>query len=349
VRAVLPAVEPVGEEGRREGMARGAPPAREERADYGSLVRVGELLDPVPGPGEVLVEVAAAGLNRADLLQVRGLYPPPPGESAVPGMEAAGRITALGPGVSGWQPGARVMALLGGGGQAERVAVPAGQLMRLPEELSFEQGAALPEAGLTAWTNLVAEGHLAAGETVLVTGASGGMGSFAAQLARELGARVLAAARNRERLERLRDFGIEELVTEGEGLAAEVRARTGGRGADLVLDLVGGRLLPGHLAALRPRGRLVLLGLLAGERAELDLSLVLGRRLMVIGSVLRPRPRAEKAELVAGFASFALPRLARGALLAVVDRVLPLSAAAAAYEVLARGEPFGKILLSTAG
>jgi putative PIG3 family NAD(P)H quinone oxidoreductase len=312
------------------------------------VVRVGELPDPVPGAGEVLVEVAAAGLNRADLLQLRGQYPPPPGESEVPGMEAAGRIMAAGPGVTGWAPGTRVMALLGGGGQAERVAVPTGQLVRLPDELTVEEGGALPEAALTAWTNLVVEGRLQPGETVLVTGASGGMGSFAAQLARELGARVLAAARNRERLERLRAFGIDDLLTEGEGLAAEVRERTAGRGADLVFDLVGGRLLNGHLAALRRGGRLVLLGLLAGDRAEVDLALVLGRRLAVIGSTLRSRSRQEKAELVAGFAAFALPRLARGALRPVVDRVVPLARAAAAYEALERGEPFGKILLSTA-
>jgi putative PIG3 family NAD(P)H quinone oxidoreductase len=333
MRAVLPAGEPGA------GTAAGSAEV---------LPRVGELPDPVAAAGEVLVEVEAAGLNRADLLQLRGLYPPPPGESAVPGLECAGRIAALGPGVAGWQRGARVMALLGGGGQAERVAVPVGQLMPLPEELTFEAGAAIPEAALTGWTNLVAEGRLRSGETVLVTGASGGMGSFAAQLARELGARVLAAARNRERLERLRDFGIEELVTEGDDLAAEVHRRTAGRGADLVFDLVGGRLLAGHLAALRQGGRLVLLGLLAGDRADVDLSLVLRRRLMVIGSVLRARPRSEKAELVASFASFALPLLARGALRAVVDRVVPLAEAAAAYAALAQGEPFGKILLSTA-
>jgi NADPH:quinone reductase len=309
---------------------------------------VGELPDPVARPGEVVIAVEAAGLNRADLLQLAGQYPPPAGESEVPGLECAGQIAAMGGGVERWKVGSRVMALLAGGGHATRVAVPAGQLMPLPENLSFVEGAALPEAGLTAWTNLVAEGGLVAGEAVLVTGASGGVGSFAVQLARELGARVIAAARNRARLERLRELGVEELVADDETLAARVREATGGRGVDLVLDLVGGARLGEHLTALKTGGRLVLVGLLAGGSAQLELGPIMRRRLRIIGSVLRARSRDEKARLIAGFGAFAVPRLRGGRLRPVVDKVLPLDQAAQAYAAMADGGSFGKIVLKTA-
>jgi putative PIG3 family NAD(P)H quinone oxidoreductase len=307
--------------------------------------RVGDLPDPVPGPGEVLVAVEAAGINHADVMQLRGQYPPPPGESDVPGLECAGVVLEGEPGTP-WQPGVRVMALLGGGGHATRVAIPTGQLMPLPDNLSFVEGGALPEAALTAWTNLVVEGGLQAGETVLVTGATGGMGSFAVQLARELGGRVLAAGRNRERLELLRELGIKEVCLEGANLVGQIREATGGRGVDLVLELTGGADTASHLAALAPRGRLVMVGLVGGRKAEVDFGLVLRNRLHVIGSVLRARPREEKARLVAGFASFALPRLRDGRLRPVVDRVIPLERAAEAYQALERGGAFGKIVMS---
>jgi len=300
------------------------------------MPRVGDLPDPVPGPGEVLVEVEAAGINHAELLQIRGHYPPPPGESDVPGLECAGRVVGRGD---------RVMALLGGGGHATRVAVPAGQLMPLPDNLSFEEGAAIPEAGLTAWTNLVVEGELQAGEIVLITGATGGMGSFAVQLARELGARVLAAGRNPGRLEQLRELGVKEICVAGSDLAKQVREATGGRGVDLVFDLVGGASINAHLGALRDGGRLVLIGLLGGRKVEVDLGAVLSRRLRIVGSVLRPRPRAEKAGLVEAFAAFALPRLRDGRLKPVVEKVIPFERAAEAYQALDRGGAFGKIVL----
>ncbi|MBW8876264.1 MAG: NAD(P)H-quinone oxidoreductase [Acidobacteria bacterium] len=309
------------------------------------IPRVGDLPDPAPGQGEVLVAVEAAGINHADLHQLRGAYPPPPGESDVPGLECAG-VVLEGEMGSPWQPGVRVMALLGGGGHATRVAIPTGQLMPLPDNLSFVEGGAIPEAALTAWVNLVVEGGLQAGETVLVTGATGGMGSFAVQLARELGARVLAAGRSRERLELLRGLGIEEVCLEGANLPGQVREATGGRGVDLVLDFTGGPETAGHLAALAPRGRLVVVGLVGGRRGEVDFGLVLSHRLHVIGSVLRARPREEKARLVADFAAFALPRLRDGRLRPVVDRVIPLERAAEAYQALERGGAFGKIVLS---
>lgn len=306
--------------------------------------RIGDLPDPVPGPGEVLVAVEAAGLNHADLLQLRGQYPPPSGESNVPGLECAGRV--VGREVPGlWQPGARVMALLGGGGHATLAAIPAGQLMVLPDNLTYEEGAAIAEAGLTAWTNLVAEGELQAGESVLVTGATGGMGSFVVQLARELGARVLAAGRDPGRMEQLRELGVEEICVSGSNLARQVREATGGRGVDLVIDLVGGPSINSHLGALRNGGRLVLLGLLGGSKVEVDLGVILGRNLRILGSTLRPRPRAEKARLVEAFAAFALPRLKDGRLRPVVDRVVPFERAPEAYKALERGGVFGKIVL----
>ena len=315
--------------------------------------RLGDLPEPAISPSEVLVAVRAAGLNRADLLQLRGLYPPPPGESEVPGLECAGVVEAVGAEVDGFRPGDRVMALLAGGGQAQKAAVPAGQLLPLPENLSFEEGAALPEACLTAWTNLVAEGGLEAGEAVLVTGANGGVGTMAVQIARELGARVLAAGRSRGRLAPLRELGAEALLIDEPGLARAVRDRTGrpergperGGGADLVLDLVGGALLAEHLAALRDRGRLILVGLMAGSRGELDLGEVLRRRLTLRGSVLRSRSRAEKADLVAAFAAFGVPRLADGRLRPVVDRVFALGEIADAYRALEQGGVTGKVVV----
>jgi putative PIG3 family NAD(P)H quinone oxidoreductase len=315
-----------------------------DRGARSAAPRLGDLPDPAPGPGEVLVKIEAAGLNHADLHQLRGTYPPPPGESDVPGLECAGRVAGSeAPGL--WQPGARVMALTGGGAHATLAAIPTGQLMAVPDNLSAIEAAAVPEAGLTAWTNLVAEGGLQAGESVLITGATGGMGSFAVQLARELGARVLAAGRDRDRLEQLRDLGVEEICLEGNHLAQQVREATGGRGVDLVFDLVGGTALNAHLGALRPEGRLVLIGLLGGNNVEVNLGMVLSRRLRITGSVLRPRSRQEKAHLVSDFAAFALPRLKDGRLRPVVDRVLPFERAPEGYKALETGGGvFGKIV-----
>ena len=306
--------------------------------------RLVEAAEPRPGQGEVLVGVRATALNRADLLQLRGLYPPPPGEPEAPGLECAGEVLELGDWVAGWAPGDRVMALLGGGGHAERVAVPAGQLMPVPEGLSWAEAAAIPEAALTAWTNLVAEGALAAGETVLVTGASGGVGSFTVQLAKRLGATVVAAGRDLERLEPLRDLGADHLVLDDDELPATLR-RLAGRGADLVFDTVSGDRLPSHLAALEKRGRLVLVGLMAGAEAKIDLAAVLRRRLRIIGSVLRSRPRDEKARLVAAFSEFAGDRLADGRLRPQIHDRFPFERIADAYAAMRQGGLVGKIVV----
>lgn len=301
--------------------------------------------DPEPGPGEVVLEIRATALNRADLLQVAGQYPPPPGETSVPGLEAAGVVASVGPGVERWRPGDRAAALLAGGGHAERVAAPAGQLFAIPPNLSFREAAALPEAAITSWTNLVAEGEVRAGEWVLVSGATSGVGSFALQLARELGARPIGAGRSLERLAALGDLGAEALLPLDEELPAAVRAATGGAGAALALDLIGGRWLPTLLAALAPGGRCILIGLVAGRRAELDLGLLLRQRLALRGSVLRPRPRREKAELVAAFESFAADRLADGRLRPVIARTYRFERIGEAYADLAAGGQVGKLVV----
>ena len=305
-----------------------------------------DLPDPEPGPGEVLVRVRATALNRADLLQMRGLYPPPPGESEVPGLECAGTIEALGPETRGWSKGDRVMALLAGGGHAERVVVPAGQLMPIPDGMDFDDAAALPEVALTAWTNLVAEGGLQCGETVLIVAAASGVGTFAVQLARELGARVLVAGRTLQRLERLRPLGAEACIRLGDDLVKETRAANGREGIDLILDLAGGAALASRMAALQTGGRCVLVGILAGSKAEIDLADVLRRRLRLIGSVLRARSRDEKARLVSDFHSFAGERLRDGRLKPIVHRVYPFERIAEAYEQLGKGGVFGKLVVS---
>jgi len=321
-------------------------------ADGGRLVpRLGDLSEPGISPDEVLIRIRATAINRADLLQLRGFYPPPPGESEIPGLECAGVIERLGDDVRGWRPGDRVMALLAGGGHAEAVAAPQGQLMRLPDHLSFEEGAALPESCLTAWTNLVAEGGLSAdpsenrGRTVLVTGANGGVGTVVVQIAGELGARVLAAGRSLDRLAPLRALGADALAVDGEGLPSEVRDLTRGRGVDLVIDLVGGEHLDHHLGALRNRGRLVLVGVVAGRRPQVDLGEILRRRLTVVGSVLRSRSRQEKADLVAGFGAFAEARLRDGRIRPVIDRVVAFEEIAEAYRAVEEGGVVGKVVV----
>ncbi len=226
--------------------------------------------------------------------------------------------------------------------------MPAGQLMAVPESFSWVEAAALPEAALTAWTNLVAEGGLAAGETVLIAGASGGVGSYAVQLAHELGATVVALGRDPERLEPLRQLGADHLARDDDELPWAVRRLTG-RGADLVFDAVSGDRLASHLAALDDRGRLVLVGLMAGARTEVDLARVLRRQLRLIGSVLRARPRAEKAALVAAFAGFAAGRLAAGRLRPLVDRTFPFGKMADAYAAMEGGGMLGKIVVERSG
>jgi putative PIG3 family NAD(P)H quinone oxidoreductase len=303
-------------------------------------------VEPRAGPGEVLLAVRATAINRADLLQVRGQYPPPPDESAVPGLECAGIVEALGPETFGYKVGDRVMALLAGGGHAEKVAAPIGQLMPIPDNLGFEDAAALPEAAITAWTNLVAEAKLSHGQSVLIVAAVSGVGTFAVQLARELGARVFVAGRDLARLERLRPLGAEVCVELDEELAKNVRTANDGRGVDVVFDMAAGRELGSRLHAVKTGGRYVVIGTLAGRKAEIDLGDLLRRRLRLIGSVLRARSREEKSRLVADFYRFAAERLRDGRLQPLVHRVYPFESIAEAYAQLENGGVFGKLVIS---
>lgn len=301
-----------------------------------------ELPDPLPAADEVLIEVHATALNRVDLLQSRGRYPVPAGESPIPGLECSGIVVGRGSRAGRWPVGARVTALLGGGGQAERVAVPEGQVMALPECLSFAEGSAIPEAGLTAWSNLEAEARTTPGESVLISGATGGVGSFAVQVAHALGARVFATGRDAQRLARL---PAGTALLDDEALADRIAAATAGRGVDVILDLVGGQRLADRLALLAPGGRLVLVGLMGGADAKVDVARILRKRLRIIGSLLRPRSRAEKAALVGGFEGFALPRLQDGRLRPLVARTFALERLPEAYAALADGGHVGKIVV----
>jgi putative PIG3 family NAD(P)H quinone oxidoreductase len=310
------------------------------------VMHLAEVPDPTPGPGEVLVRARATAVNRADTLQRRGLYPPPPGASEIIGMEVAGEVEALGEGVEGWRPGDRVMALLSGGGYAEQVAVPAGQLMPVPAGLSWTDAAAIPEVFLTAHDNLVTRGRLAAGETVLIHGGGGGVGTAAIQLARRAGARVLVTAGSPEKLEFSRRLGADAGINHREeDFPSRVRELTGGRGADLILDVMGASYLARNLDALAPDGRLVIIGMQGGTTAEIDLNQLLRRRLTVMATTLRGRSVEQKAEIVRRFVEDALPGFEDGSLRPVVDRVLPLAEAPAAHRAMEAGENVGKLVL----
>ncbi|MFB8765982.1 NAD(P)H-quinone oxidoreductase [Nocardiopsis alba] len=305
-----------------------------------------EVPDPVPGEGEVLVDVAATAVNRADVSQRQGNYPPPPGASEYPGLECSGTIVGSGPGVetTGWAVGDRVCALLTGGGYAERVAVPVGQLLPIPKGMDPVEAAALPEVACTVWSNLVMVGRLRAGETVLIHGGGSGIGTFAIQFARALGARVAVTAGSAEKLERCRELGAEITIDyRNEGFAERMRAEGG---ADLVLDIMGGSYLGANLRSLTTGGRLVIIGLMGGRTAELDLGRMLVKRLSVQATTLRSRPAAEKAEIVSGVLEQVWPLVEKGDIRPVVDRALPLEDAAEAHRVMESSAHTGKILLT---
>ena len=306
------------------------------------------LPDPIPGPGEVLIDVVAAGVNRADLLQRQGLYPPPPGASEILGLECSGVVSAVGPGVTDWRPGHRVAALLDGGGYAERVVAPATQLLAVPDHVDLVDAAGLPEAVCTAWSNLVTVGRLTAGEVVLVQGGSGGVGTIALQLAAALGATVLTTAGGPDRVARClalgADVGIDHRT---EDVVARVASATSGHGADVVLDVLGAGGLATNLRVLSTGGRLVVIGLQQGRRAEVDLGLLLTRRASIHGTTLRARPRAEKAAIVADVAEHAWPLLGPAPIRMrpVIHDRIPLAEAGRAHSLLESGEVFGKVLL----
>jgi putative PIG3 family NAD(P)H quinone oxidoreductase len=301
---------------------------------------------PVPGPDEVLVAVHATAVNRADLLQRRGFYPPPPGESEILGLEAAGVVAAVGARVSGWRVGDRVCCLLAGGGYAEQVAVHQAMLLAIPPALDFRQAAALPEALYTAFVNLVLEAGLAAGERALIHAGASGVGTAAIQLARHRGAEVFVTAGSTEKIERCVALGARAGIDyKREDFAERVAALTGKEGVDVILDCVGGQYLARNLASLRARGRLVVIGLMGGTQAEIDLALVVRKRLRVVGSVLRSRTLAEKIAITRAFEAEVWPAVASGAIRPIVDAVYPIADAAAAHDYVAANKNFGKVVL----
>jgi putative PIG3 family NAD(P)H quinone oxidoreductase len=306
-----------------------------------------EVPDPEPRAGEVLVRVAAAGVNRADVLQRQGHYAPPPGESDVPGLEVSGTIEALGDGVEGWSVGDEVCALLSGGGYAELVRVPAGQLLPVPAGVSLINAAALPEVTCTVWSNVFLTANLQPGETLLVHGGSSGIGTMAIQLGRAIGAVVAVTAGSPEKLAACADLGAEVLVDyREEDFVERVMAATDGAGADVVLDNMGAKYLARNVAVLATGGRLVVIGMQGGTRAELDLGVLLRKRAAVIATSLRARPLGEKATIVAAVREHVWPLIEAGEVRPVVMSRHPLADAAAAHRELEASAHIGKILLT---
>ena len=303
---------------------------------------------PKPGRGEVLIRIAAAGLNGADLSQREGRYPVPPGASDLLGLEASGTIVALGEDAAGWKPGDEVCVLLNGGGYAEYCVAPAAHCLPVPRGLSLVEAAALPEVVMTVWLNVFEIGRLAPGEVLLVHGGSSGIGTTAIQLARALGSRVLATAGSAEKCRRCAGLGAERAINyRDEDFVAAANEVTGGAGVDVILDMVGGGYLQRNLAALAPQGRLVMIAFKAGIRIEVDFSPIQARQLTITGSRLRPRPAAEKARLAAAVRKAVWPLLESGTIRPVIDSTVPLREAARAHERMQASLHVGKILLTT--
>lgn len=310
-------------------------------------MRLGEAPDPDPGPGELLIRVRAAGVNRADVLQRMGRYPPPPGSSSILGLELAGEVAAVGPGAERFHPGDRVMSLVTGGAYATLAAVPEAATLAVPAGLDFAQAAAIPEAFLTAWLNLFDLGGLTKGETVFIHAGASGVGTAAIQLAREAGARVLTTVGSDEKAALCRELGAAVAIhRHQEDVVAAVKESTEGAGVDLVLDVVGAPSWPGNLEMLKRGGRMTLIGFLGGSRGELDLGPVLRKSLTVRGTTLRGTSLADKDRLVRAFGDFALPRFADGRLRAVVDRTFSLADAAEAHRAMEENRNAGKLVLT---
>ncbi|MCB9418881.1 MAG: NAD(P)H-quinone oxidoreductase [Ardenticatenaceae bacterium] len=298
------------------------------------------------GSDEVLVAVKATAVNRADLMQAAGNYPPPPGASEILGLEMAGVIEAVGAGATGWQVGDRVCALLPGGGYAEKVAVPQGMMLRLPDEWTFAQGTAVPEVWLTAFVNLFQEGNLQPGETVLIHAGASGVGTAAIQLAKNIEARVFVTSSQEHKLAHCRELGADLAINYKEqDFLAEVWAATGGEGVDLILDPVGGAYLDRNVKALRRFGRLVTIGLLGGGSGQMNVSLLLFKRLQIIGSTLRSRPLAEKIAINRQFEAQFWHKLVSGELQPIIDAEFPIEQAQAAHDYVAQDRNVGKVIL----
>jgi putative PIG3 family NAD(P)H quinone oxidoreductase len=313
------------------------------------VLELSEVPAPTLVPGALRIRVVATAVNRADLLQRRGFYPPPPGASPILGLECAGEVIEVAPDVTDWRVGERAMALLAGGGYAEEVVVDAGSALRVPAKLSLEEAAALPEVFLTVFSNVFQLGGLTPGGSVLVHGGGSGIGTAAIRLVKTLGARIFVTAGSDAKCERCLALGADAAINYRTGdFVAEVRRATGDEGVDVVLDSIGAAYFEKNLAALRIGGRLVLIGLMGGAKTEVNLAALLGRRLSVIGSTLRTRSLAEKAAIVGGFRARFGVELEAGRLRPVVDRVFPLAQAADAHRLLEASEHFGKVVLRVA-
>jgi putative PIG3 family NAD(P)H quinone oxidoreductase len=314
------------------------------------VMTVQEVPDPAAGPGEVVLDVAATAVNRADLLQRQGNYPPPPGASPLLGLECSGRIAALGEGIVGWNVGDEVCALLSGGGYASKVAVPAGQLLPLPAGVSLVDAAALPEVACTVWSMVfgATAGRLVAGERLLIHGGSSGIGTHAIQVAKALGATVLVTAGTPRKLAACRDLGADVAINyRDEAFDERVMAETGGAGVDVILDNMGALYLGRNVNALGFGGRLIVLGLQGGRKGDLDLGLLLVKRATVHAAGLRGRPPLQKAEIVGQTRDNVWPLVESGAVKPIIDRVLSLDDAPEAHRLVDSSEHIGKVLLRT--
>jgi putative PIG3 family NAD(P)H quinone oxidoreductase len=310
------------------------------------VLELREVPAPAVGAGEICVRVTTSGVNRADLLQRRGAYPAPPDSPRdIPGMEFSGVVEEVGTGVTRWAPGDPVMGIVGGGGYAERVVTHADAAVRVPALLGVEEAGAIPEVFMTAYDALVLQVKLGAGETLLVHAVASGVGTAALQLGRAWGARVVGTSRSADKLRRAAALGLEHALLADEPWPERVLEITRGRGADVILDLVGGPYLEGNQKALAPGGRLIVVGVTGGAKAEVDLRALMVRRASVRGTVLRARPLVEKIALTRSFESEVLPLLETGALRPVVDQILPVERAAEAHRMLETNATFGKVLL----
>ncbi len=311
------------------------------------VLRVAQVPRPMPAAGEVLIRITAAGLNRADIAQRQGHYPPPPGVSELLGMEVSGHVTAVGTDVARWKPGDAVCALLGGGGYAEYCVVPQGQVLPAPEHLSLIEAAALPEAAFTVWANLFDTQMLGAKESLLVQGGSSGIGTFAIQAAKALGARVVTTAGSATKCDYCRQLGAEAAWNyKEENWVAEAWAWSGGKGIQVILDMVGGDYFGKHVELLAPRGRLINIATTRGAQVHLDLREVMRKRLIITGSTLRSRRPEEKSVLRERVEATLWPLVASGAIRPVVQNTFPLEQAAAAHRLMESSSHIGKIVLT---
>ena len=312
------------------------------------VLKPAERPDPKPGAGDVLIKVAAAGVNRPDVMQRRGRYPPPPGASDIPGLEVSGTIAALGDGVTDWKVGDTVCALVAGGGYATLCVAPAPQCLPVPGSVDLTAAAAMPETFFTVWTNVFDRGRLKSGETVLIHGGSSGIGTTAIQLAVARGAKVFTTAGSDEKCRACEQLGAARAINyRGDDFVEQIQGLTGGRGVDLILDMVGGEYVARNLSALAVEGRLVQIGLMGGDSAPIDFRRILSKRLTVTGSTLRPRSVAEKGQIATALRQEVWPLVEQGRVKPIVYRTFPLKEAAAAHRLMESSEHIGKIVLVT--